>query len=85
MTDQSRNWNVLWSQQQNALHVESMDQTLKEGMEALHEDRETQYALVATGLTRDEASDFCAHWHDVLHVRQIAKDAKRDSPFEGVM
>jgi arabinogalactan endo-1,4-beta-galactosidase len=84
MSDHSRIWNVLWSYQQNALHVESMDQTLKEGMEALQEDRETQYVLVATGLTRGEASDFYKHWHDILHVRQIAKDAKRSSPFDGV-
>ena len=82
MTDQSHIWNVLWSQQQNALHVESMDQTLRESLEALQEDRETQYVLVATGLSREEASAFCHRWHDVLHVREIALQAKGDSPFD---
>ena len=85
MTDQSRSWNVLWSYKQNAMHIESMDQTLKEGMEALEEDRETQYVLVAAGLTRNEASALYKSWHDVLHVRQIARVAKRNSPFDGAV
>ena len=84
MSKDSRVWNVLWSYRQNALHVETMDQTLREGLDALQENRETQYVLVAAGLTRTEASSFSEHWHDVLHVRQIAKDSKPSSPFDGV-
>ena len=85
MSDHSRIWNVLWSYQQNALQVESMEHTLKNGMEALQEDRQTHYVLVAAGLTRSEASDFCKNWHDILHVRQIAKESKRSSPFDGAV
>lgn len=76
-------WNVLWSQRQNALHVERMQDTICDGVAALQEDRETQYVLVASGLTRVQASEFTAPLHDLLHVRQIARDAKRDSPFDG--
>jgi hypothetical protein len=80
-----RIWNVMWSQQQNCFHIERMEETIADGMEALKGDVERQYILVATGLTRDESEAFTARWRDILHVRGIAIVAKRDSPFDGAI
>ncbi len=81
MAESSRDWNVLWSQQQNVFHIEKTSETISSGLEALNGDRETQYVLVAFGLSRKEASEFAKNWHDTLHICQIARDAKRDYPF----
>lgn len=71
------NWNVLWSHEQNAFHVEEMHETVIDGLNALYANEVRQFILVGTGMTRDEASEFTKRFRDVLHVRQVAIDAKR--------
>jgi hypothetical protein len=63
--------NVLWSKQQRCLHVETMDETIAEGMAAMQSNAAREFTLVATGMTRDEAGDFCNQWRPVVYAQGL--------------
>ncbi len=85
MADDKKHWNVMWSHQQNAFHIETMAETIQSGRNAFRENRQTQYVLVASGLTNDEAHAFTATFRDLLHVRDIQERSRLGSPFDGAI
>jgi len=65
----SKQWVLLWSQSQNALHIETVEQMTSRGRKAYQENRRSDYVAIYVGERAhiDAAAGFC---HQTLAQRQ---------------
>lgn len=69
---------LLWSQSQNAFHIERTLDMLEANRRAFLEDRRMDYVAVLHG-TRDECSDLADQTRDVLCKREMNRRAAQDA------
>jgi hydrogenase maturation factor len=72
MDKQFTEWALLWSQRQNALHVEELALTMSKNRQAYTEDKAGDYVLLHIG-THDEVIAAAEVCHATLSNRAIEK------------
>ncbi|WP_295379591.1 hypothetical protein [uncultured Pseudacidovorax sp.] len=62
-------WVLLWSQSQNALHIEPLSRMLHANQQALQQNRRSDYVLICLG-ERDQVDRAAANCRHTLHERE---------------
>jgi len=70
-------WVLLWSQSQNALHVETVDDMLTANRKAYSEDRRMDYVPVCIG-PEDVVRQMADAIRNTVHTRELNKAEKRE-------
>lgn len=73
----SKQWALLWSQSQNALHIETLEQMASSNRKAYQENRRCDYVPIYIGERAhiDAAAGFC---HQTLFKRAEEREAQRE-------
>jgi hypothetical protein len=74
-------WVLLWSQSQNALHVETLDEMLKSNHDAFLEDRRMDYVPLYVG-DEDTVDDMAKVVRPTMIARAEAKSAIAGAMFQ---
>lgn len=70
-------WVLLWSQSQNALHIEPLADMMRTNLEAFHKDGRLDYVLLCIG-SREAVDASAQAVRPICHARAEAHAARRE-------